>query len=119
MTGVQTCALPILNSKLQLAEAENIMRRRINENFMISGVILRNPENIFIDSGVKIGKDTIIESGAVITGNIEIGENSHIMGDSRISNCKIGSNVVIKSSYLENSTVEDNIDIGYQLAQKE
>ena len=101
-----------VNSKLQLAEAENIMRRRINENFMISGVILRNPENIFIDSDVKIGKDTIIESGAVITGNTEIGENSHIMGDSRISNCKIGSNVVIKSSYLENSTVEDNVDIG-------
>ncbi len=71
-----------VNSKLQLAEAENIMRRRINE------------------------------SGAVITGNTEIGENSHIMGDSRISNCKIGSNVVIKSSYLENSTVEDNVDIG-------
>ena len=67
-----------VNSKLQLAEAENIMRRRINENFMISGVILRNPENIFIDSGVKIGKDTIIESGAVITGNTEIGENFHI-----------------------------------------
>lgn len=101
-----------INSKLQLSIAEEVLRRRINEEYMINGVILENPENIFIEKGVKIGRDTKISSGAKITGETIIGENCIITGDTHIVSSIIEDDVVIKSSYIENSYMMKGSDIG-------
>ncbi|WP_281703637.1 bifunctional UDP-N-acetylglucosamine diphosphorylase/glucosamine-1-phosphate N-acetyltransferase GlmU [Parvimonas micra] len=101
-----------INSKLQLFEAEKIMRYRINSEYMKNGVIMENPENTVIEKGISIGIDTFIGSGARIFGNTSIGENVYITGDSFIENSVIGSDVVIRSSYIEDSTVGDSVTMG-------
>lgn len=101
-----------INSKLQLFEAEKIMRYRINSEYMKNGVIMENPENTVIEKGISIGIDTFIGSGARIFGNTSIGENVYITGDSFIENSLIGNDVVIRSSYIENSTVGDSVTMG-------
>ena len=101
-----------INSKLQLFEAEKIMRYRINSEYMKNGVIMENPENTVIEKGISIGIDTFIGSGARIFGNTSIGENVYITGDSFIENSVIGNDVVIRSSYIENSTVGDSVTMG-------
>lgn len=58
-----------INTKVQLSEVEKIMRKRINDEYMLNGVILENPETTTIQKGVKIGKDTIIESNVKILGD--------------------------------------------------
>lgn len=101
-----------INSKVQLFEAEKIIRYRINIEYMKNGVIMENPENTFIEKGVKIGIDTFLGSGVKIIGNTEILENVSITGDSFIENSKIGNNSIIKSSYIEDSIIKDNVVIG-------
>lgn len=101
-----------INSKLQLSVAEEVLRRRINEKHMINGVILENPSNIFIEKGVKIGKDTRISSGAKIIGNTVIGEGCVITGDTFITNSIIEDEVLIKSSYIEDSHMKKGSNIG-------
>lgn len=101
-----------INSKLQLFEAEKIMRYRINSEYMKNGVIMENPENTVIEKGISIGIDTFIGSGARIFGNTSIGENVYITGDSFIENSVIGNDVVIRSSYIEDSTVGDSVTMG-------
>ncbi|MDO5017986.1 MAG: bifunctional UDP-N-acetylglucosamine diphosphorylase/glucosamine-1-phosphate N-acetyltransferase GlmU [Lagierella massiliensis] len=101
-----------INSKVQLSEAEELLRARINKRFMAEGVIMENPSNIFIQDGVKIGKDTKICSGAKITGDTVIGEDCLITGDSTIDNSIIEDNVIIKSSVIESSFVGEGTDIG-------
>ena len=101
-----------VNSKVQLAQVENILRKRVNEEYMLQGVILENPDRIFIQPGVVIGRDTRIEAGCRITGETVIGEDSSIESGSIISNCRIGNNVRIRQSVLEDSVLEDNVDIG-------
>lgn len=101
-----------INSKLQLSEAEEILRKRINEKYMLEGVVLENPSNIFIEDGVKIGRDTIIHSGAKIMGDTTIGEDCIITGDSTICDSIIEDNVIIKSSVIEKSHVGEGTDIG-------
>ena len=49
-----------VNSRVQLAEAEEILRNRINKKHMENGVTLIDPKSIYIGSDVEIGKDTII-----------------------------------------------------------
>lgn len=101
-----------INSKLQLSEAEEVLRKRINEKYMLEGVVLENPSNIFIEDGVKIGRDTIIHSGAKIMGDTTIGEDCIITGDSTICDSIIEDNVIIKSSVIEKSHVGEGTDIG-------
>ena len=101
-----------INSKLQLSEAEEVLRKRINEKYMLEGVVLENPSNIFIEDGVKIGRDTIIHSGAKIMGDTTIGEDCVITGDSTICDSIIEDNVIIKSSVIEKSHVGEGTDIG-------
>ena len=46
-----------INTRVHLAEAEAIIRRRINERWMLAGVTLVDPESVFIGADVQIGKE--------------------------------------------------------------
>jgi len=101
-----------INSRIQLAEAEKVMRMRINEKLMTKGVTLVNPDNTYIDSEVKIQRDTIIYPGVVIEGETEIGEDCTIGLGTRIVDSKIGNGVEIQNSTILESVVDDNTKIG-------
>lgn len=80
-----------VNSKLDLACAEAIHQNRIKENFMKSGVIMRLPETIYIEYGVKIEGESILENGVTL------------LGDTHIIDSHIKTNTVIEDSILKNS----------------
>lgn len=101
-----------INSRVQLAEAEKIMQKRINNYWMQQGVTLENPDTIFIQKGVQIGNDTKICQNVKIYGDTVIGEDCLIESGSRIVDCKIGNGVKIYESVLEKSVVEDGADLG-------
>lgn len=101
-----------INNKVQLSEVDMIMRRKINEKLMNDGVILENPDSITIEKGVKIGRDTIIQSNTRILGDTEIGDNCFIGMNSQIVDSKIHDNVTIYSSFIEKSVIEEYTDIG-------
>lgn len=101
-----------INNKVQLSEVESVMRRRINEKYMLDGVIIENPDTVTIQKGVKIGRDTVVEQNVKILGDVEIGENSLIGMNSQIVNSKIGDNVQVYSSFIEGAIVENNADVG-------
>lgn len=101
-----------VNSRVQLAYCERVMRKRINKLHMENGVTMINPENTYIEDSVRIGKDTTIYPGVILEGSTEIGENCVIRQDSRIVNSIIKDNVIIESSVIEESFVDDNTKIG-------
>ncbi|MGL5088638.1 MAG: bifunctional UDP-N-acetylglucosamine diphosphorylase/glucosamine-1-phosphate N-acetyltransferase GlmU, partial [Cetobacterium sp.] len=101
-----------INSKIELEKANNIMRNRINNQHMENGVIFIDKNVTYIEESVEIGEDTIIYPGVVLEGNTVIGENCKILGNTRIIDCKVGNNVRIESSVLEESIVEDRVTIG-------
>jgi bifunctional UDP-N-acetylglucosamine pyrophosphorylase/glucosamine-1-phosphate N-acetyltransferase len=101
-----------INSRTQLAEAEKIMRKRINKNHMEKGVTLIDPDNTYIDIEVKIGNDTIIYPGNVIQGKTTIGQNCMIYPNSRIENSFIGDKVIIQSSVVLGSRIGENTTVG-------
>lgn len=101
-----------VNSKVQLAEAEAIIRRRINEKLMLQGAIMIDPNNTYIGDEVAIGKDTVIYPGVVIEGATEIGENCVIGLNSRIISSKVGDAVEIQSSTIIDSKVGSNTTVG-------
>lgn len=101
-----------INSRVQLSFAEEVIRKRINEYHMEQGVTIIDPNSTYIENQVEIGSDTIIYPGAYIEEGSQIGQDCIIRGSSRIVNSKIGNQVEIETSLIEDSTVGDGTNIG-------
>ncbi len=101
-----------INSRVQLAQADDIIRERINIGHMENGVTLINPRDTYIESSVVIGRDTIIYPGAVLEGETVIGEDCVIRGATRIVDSIIGDKVSIESTLIEKSRVGNGCKIG-------
>lgn len=101
-----------VNSRVQLAEAEEILRNRINTMHMENGVTLIDPKTTYIGADVKIGKDTIIYPNNILEGNTVIGENCLLYQNSRIKDSTIGNDVDVQSSVILDSKIGDNTTVG-------
>lgn len=86
-----------INSRLDLARANAIMQKRINEDLMQKGVTIVDSDSTFISYGTKIGKDTTIYPFTVIERNVKIGRR-----------CSIGPFAHLR----ENTTIEDEVVVG-------
>ncbi|EOL49132.1 glmU protein [Enterococcus phoeniculicola] len=101
-----------VNDRIALANANKSMRERINNMHMVNGVTFIDPANTYIDEGVKIGSDTLIEAGVHIKGETVIGEDCFIGANSQIEDSVIEDNVKILSSVVEKSLVHSHADVG-------
>src|SRR5690606_3543918 len=66
-----------VNTRRELAAASRVMRRRIVERLMDEGVTFVDPDAVYLDADVRIGRDSVIEPGVVITGRSVLGEGCH------------------------------------------
>lgn len=101
-----------VNSRLQLSEAERIMRLDVNKMHMANGVTLIDINSTYIDKNVKIGRDTIIYPNCHIKGNSVIGEDCIIRENTTIEDSHIEDHVTIKSSTILSSKVGARTTIG-------
>lgn len=101
-----------VNDRVQLAEADAIVRQQVRERLMRSGVTMIGPETIFVDEQVRIGHDTTILPGTVITGATTIGEGCRIGPNAYLNDATVGQRVVIRDSTIERSTLHDDADAG-------
>ncbi len=101
-----------VNSRIQLAQAEEILKNRINLKHMENGVTLIDPKTTYIGIDVEIGKDTIIYPNNILEGNTKVGENCLIYQNSRIKDSVIGNEVDIQSSVILDAIIGDNTTVG-------
>lgn len=101
-----------INDRLALAQAEKIMKTRINEHHMHNGVTIIDPDNTYIGLDVKIEQDVIIYPGSILTGETTIGVDAEIGPNTEIINCTIGEASVIRQSVLTNSNIGKRGEIG-------
>lgn len=102
-----------VNDRIQLAQVESILRRRINQKHMKNGVTIIDPATTYIDSQVVIDRDTVVYPFTYLEGNTRIGEGTVIGPSCRIINSEIGDNVSLKDhSIIINSKVVGESNIG-------
>jgi bifunctional UDP-N-acetylglucosamine pyrophosphorylase/glucosamine-1-phosphate N-acetyltransferase len=101
-----------INDRCQLAAVEEIMRQRVRNEIMLSGVTILDPLSTFIDSEVKIKPDTVIYPFTIIEGACRIGANCVIGPGTRLKSVQVGDNVVISNSVVVESSIGDFCTIG-------
>lgn len=101
-----------VNDRVQLAQASAVLRRRIVEKIMRTGVTMIDPSSVYIDAEVQIGNDTVIYPGVIIEGSTKIGKNCVLYQGSRIENSEIGDGVTIQNSVVTSSKIGNAAQIG-------
>ncbi len=86
-----------INTPWELAEAEALMRRRILQDLMASGVRITDPSTTFIETETPIGKGTLIHPFTVIRKDVRIGRD-----------CQVGPFAHLR----EGTVLEDGAEVG-------
>ncbi len=102
-----------INTRVELAAADRILRGRKNEEVMLAGVTIERPETVTIDRRVEIGTDTIVEPFTRLLGATHIGEDCRIGAGSILENAIVGDRVVVAPyTLISDSRVESAAQVG-------
>ena len=101
-----------VNSRLQLAQAELILRNRTNLALMEAGITLVDPHSTYIAPEVVVGPDTIIYPNTTLEGNTVVGTNNVLGPNTRLSNVTVGDNNHIHDSYAHDCEIKNDTVIG-------
>ena len=101
-----------INDRVALAQASDVMKRRINEQHLRNGVSIIDPNNTYIGPHVTIEQDVVIYPGSTLSGRTHIAEDAVIGPHSEIVNSTIGSASIVRQSAVYDSTVGERVDVG-------
>ncbi len=78
-----------VNSRAQLAVAEELMQNRLRETAMNNGATLVDPKSVFLCADTQIGRDVVIEPHVVFGPGVRVGDNVTIKAFSHLEGCEI------------------------------
>jgi bifunctional UDP-N-acetylglucosamine pyrophosphorylase / glucosamine-1-phosphate N-acetyltransferase len=102
-----------VNTRRQLAKAEQTIRRQIRHRCLDAGVRMMDPASTWIDAGVTIGKDSVLYPNVILEGTTAIGEDCIVRSGTRITDCVVGNGVeILDHCVLRESHIEDGATLG-------
>ncbi len=102
-----------INTREELAAMEKILQERINRKWMEAGVTLKDPQTVYIDEGVTIGRDTVIGPNTHLRGRTTIGERCQIDGSAYLSDAELENEVhLLFSVVITNSRIASGAIVG-------
>ncbi len=101
-----------INTRVDLADALAVLRRRINDHWMLQGVTLTDPETTYLGPHVTIGPDSIILPNTHLLGNTTVGAACQIGPNAWLDTATIGDRCRVIASIIEHSEMEHDSDIG-------
>lgn len=85
-----------INTREELAQADQVFRQRKARELMVAGVTIEKPETVTIDTTVEVGRDTVIEAFAQLRGDTVVGEDCVIGACSVIRNARLLDGVTVQ-----------------------
>jgi bifunctional UDP-N-acetylglucosamine pyrophosphorylase/glucosamine-1-phosphate N-acetyltransferase len=101
-----------VNSRSELARAAAVMRRRVNDALMAGGVTMMDPDQVYVDVGVRVGRDTTILPQTYLEGDTRVGEGCTIGPGCRIEDSRIGDDVTVEQSVVRGARIGDRAAVG-------
>jgi len=102
-----------VNDRLELAHMERILRLQKAEALMREGVTIVDPNTTYIDAGVEVGNDTVIEPGVSLLGNTRIGCGCTVRVHSTIEDSILGDRVQVRpNTYVTGCEIGSDVILG-------
>src|SRR6266852_1981971 len=98
-----------VNTRRQLAEAEQVVRQQIRDRWLDAGVTMIDPASTWIDATVTIGRDTVLYPDVTLEGTTAIGEDCVLRSYTRLTDCTVGNGVeILDHCVFADSHIEDD-----------
>jgi len=101
-----------VNTRVELAAVEDVLRKRIRERHMLAGVTFHDPGSSLVDADVELEPDVVIERGSILEGKTKVGARTRVGPYSILRDATVGANCRVEASVLEGATLEDGVRIG-------
>jgi bifunctional UDP-N-acetylglucosamine pyrophosphorylase/glucosamine-1-phosphate N-acetyltransferase len=101
-----------INSRVELAKVNAIMRRRLLDRLMLAGVSIEDPDTTYVDWGVEVGRDTMIRANTHLLGRTTVGAASEIGPGSFLSDAFVGDRARVVSSHLYECVISSGCSVG-------
>lgn len=101
-----------INTRVQLAQAETALRRRINEQWMLAGVTLADPATTYIGPDVQLGPDTCLLPNTHLEGQTRVGANCVLGPNTIVRDSEIGDHCHIECSVVEGAVLAEDVEVG-------
>ncbi len=102
-----------LNTRVDLALAESILRKKILEQLMSDGVTIIDPATTYVENDVMIGQDTIIYPCTYIHHNVKVGKNCSVGPFARLRpGTRLANNVAVGNfAEVSRSVLGDGVNM--------
>ena len=101
-----------VNDRLQLAAAEAVLRRRTNDALQRNGVTMVDPDAVYVDTTVTVGRDVTLFPGTILQGATTVGDECEVGPDTRLVDCTVGAGSRIERTTGRNATVGERSTVG-------
>jgi len=101
-----------VNSRAELAECGAVLRRRVVERLMESGVTVVDPATAYIDVTVTVGQDTVIEPQTHLCGRTTVGEDCVVGPLAIVRDSAIGDRCTVVASQIVASQLGNGVRVG-------
>lgn len=112
LTSSDPAVLMGINSRVHLAEANEVLGNDIKKKWMENGVTLLDPASVYIEPDVKIGRDTTLYPGTVLLGKTRIGTGCVIGPQVKLTDAGIGDRSRIEFSVIVKRKIDKDSVIG-------
>ena len=101
-----------INSRVELAAVNAVMRRRLVERLMLAGVTVEDPATTYVDWGVQVGRDSVILANTHLLGRTIVGAGSEIGPGSFLRDAFVGDRARVVSSHLYECVISSGCSVG-------
>lgn len=101
-----------VNSRIQLAAADRILRLRKAEELMAGGVSIIDPERVYIEQDVTVGRDTVLYPGTILQGKTQVGARCVIGPDTQLTNVDCGDDNHLNRVYAHDCSLGCGNELG-------
>jgi bifunctional UDP-N-acetylglucosamine pyrophosphorylase/glucosamine-1-phosphate N-acetyltransferase len=110
-----------INTKAQLAAAEEVSQQRLRQAALDAGVTMIAPETVFLSADTKLGKDVVIEPYVVFGPGVVVEEGATIRSFSHLHGAHVGKCAIVGpfARLRPGAKLEENVHIGNFVEVKE
>jgi bifunctional UDP-N-acetylglucosamine pyrophosphorylase / glucosamine-1-phosphate N-acetyltransferase len=101
-----------VNDRIGLAAVRAIAQRRINEQHMLAGVTVVDPQATVIDADVEIGQDTVVAPFTSLQGATRVGVRTTVGPHATLIDTRVGDDATILHAYTTGADIGDRVSVG-------
>jgi bifunctional UDP-N-acetylglucosamine pyrophosphorylase/glucosamine-1-phosphate N-acetyltransferase len=101
-----------VNDRVQLAESAAMLRDRINDQWMRSGVTIIDPTTTWIDATVEISSDVTLHPGTALLGSTKVATGAVIGPRTTLTDCEVKEGASVLESIALQSVIGEGATVG-------